>query len=166
MFWLAQTESCLVEKPQLGPIQNLLFVPWPRFAWKLKTPDYNDVFKMITANAPVPVSPLEILASSAIRTAISSKSSLILVLTRGGSTLKLVAKYRFGMPILSGVVSEIKIDSFDWSCSDESPARPSKEAIEFALQQCKEKGLCKTGDVIVALHHVGTTSIIKIVTVK
>ncbi|CAI9759200.1 unnamed protein product [Fraxinus pennsylvanica] len=41
------------------------------------------------------------------------------------STAKLVAKYVPKMPILSVVVSEIKIktDSFYWSCSDESAAR-------------------------------------------
>ncbi|KAK4408614.1 Pyruvate kinase, cytosolic isozyme [Sesamum angolense] len=153
------------------------------------TIDYGDVFKRIMANAPVPMSPLESLASSAVRTANSAKASLILVLTRGGSTAKLVAKYRPGMPILSAVVPEIKSDSFDWSCSDESPARHSlifrglvpilcagsarasheestEEALEFALQHAKTKGLCKVGDAVVALHRIGTASIIKIVTVK
>uniref|UniRef100_M4D020 Pyruvate kinase n=1 Tax=Brassica campestris TaxID=3711 RepID=M4D020_BRACM len=48
-----------------------------------------------------------------------------LALTRGGSTARLVAKYRPGMPILSVVVPGMKIDFFDWSCSDESPARHS-----------------------------------------
>ncbi|KAL2457415.1 Pyruvate kinase family protein [Abeliophyllum distichum] len=153
------------------------------------TIDYADVFKRITANAPVPMSPLESLASSAVRTANSAKATLILVLTRGGSTAKLVAKYRPGMPILSVVVPEIKTDSFDWSCSDESPARHSlifrglipvlcagsarasheestEEALEFALQHAKTKGLCEVGDSVVALHRIGTASIIKIVTVK
>ncbi|GFP95652.1 pyruvate kinase cytosolic isozyme [Phtheirospermum japonicum] len=153
------------------------------------TIDYYDVFKRITANAPVPMSPLESLASSAVRTANSARAALILVLTRGGSTAKLVAKYRPGMPILSAVVPEIKSDSFDWSCSDESPARHSlifrglvpilcagsarasheestEEALEFALEHAKAKGLCKVGDAVVALHRIGTASIIKIVNVK
>ncbi|KAK4482915.1 hypothetical protein RD792_010088 [Penstemon davidsonii] len=153
------------------------------------TIDYPDVFKRIMSNAPVPMSPLESLASSAVRTANSSRAALILVLTRGGSTAKLVAKYRPGMPILSAVVPEIKTDSFDWSCSDESPARHSlifrglvpilcagsarasheestEEALEFSLQLAKTKGLCKAGDAVVALHRIGTASIIKIVTVK
>ncbi|KAL3615862.1 hypothetical protein CASFOL_040156 [Castilleja foliolosa] len=151
--------------------------------------EYGDVFKRITANAPVPMSPLESLASSAVRTANSVKAALILVLTRGGSTAKLVAKYRPGMPILSVVVPEIKTDSFDWSCSDESPARHSlifrglipilcagsarasreestEEALEFALQHGKCKGLCQVGDAVVVLHRIGAASIIKIVTVK
>lgn len=91
------------------------------------TIDYGDAFKRIMANTPVPMSPLESLASSAVWTAHSAKAALILVLTRGGSTAKLVAKYWPGMPILSVVVPEIKIktNSFDWSCSDESPARHS-----------------------------------------
>ncbi|KAI7756005.1 hypothetical protein M8C21_026501 [Ambrosia artemisiifolia] len=153
------------------------------------TIDYRALFKRIITNVPVPMSPLESLASSAVRTAISSKASLILVLTRGGSTAKLVAKYRPGMPILSVVVPEIKTGLFDWSCSDESPAHHSlifrglvpvliagsarashdestEEAIEFALQHAKEKGLCKNGDAVVALHRVGTASIVKIVTVN
>lgn len=153
------------------------------------TIDYADVFKRITANAPVPMSPLESLASSAVRTANASRAVLILVLTRGGSTAKLVAKYRPGMPILSVVVPEIETDSFDWTCSDESPARHSlifrglvpvlcagsarashaestEEALDFALQHAKTKGLCKEGDAVVALHRVGTASVIKIVTVK
>ncbi|XP_050369517.1 pyruvate kinase, cytosolic isozyme [Argentina anserina] len=150
---------------------------------------YGDVFKRIMDHSPVPMSPLESLASSAVKTANSSKAALILVLTRGGSTAKLVAKYRPGMPILSVVVPEIKTDSFDWSCSDESPARHSlifrglvpvlsagssrashaettEEALEFAIQHGKAKGLCKNGDAVVALHRDGNASVIKILTVK
>ncbi|CAM8889195.1 unnamed protein product [Rhodiola kirilowii] len=153
------------------------------------TLDYGIVFKKIMETAPVPMSPLESLASSAVRTANSARAALILVLTRGGSTAKLVAKYRPGTPILSVVVPEMKTDSLDWSCSDESPARHSlifrglipvlssgsakathaestDEAVEYALQHAKAKGLCKTGDAVVALHRVGAASIIKIITVK
>ncbi|XWS73396.1 hypothetical protein CRYUN_Cryun02cG0124600 [Craigia yunnanensis] len=153
------------------------------------TLDYGDVFKRIMEYSPVPMSPLESLASSAVRTANSAKAALILVLTRGGSTAKLVAKYRLGMPILSVVVPEVKTDSFDWSCSDETPARHSlvfrglipvlyagsarasheettEEALDFAVQHAKAKGLCQSGDSIVALHRIGTASVIKILTVK
>ncbi|KAG1338865.1 Pyruvate kinase [Cocos nucifera] len=151
--------------------------------------DHEAVFKGIMAAAPVPMSPLESLASSAVRTANSAKASLILVLTRGGSTAKLVAKYRPAMPILSVVVPELKTDSFDWFCSDEAPARHSlifrglipvlsaatakasdteatEEALEFAIQHAKNMGLCKTGDSVVALHRIGVASVIKILTAK
>ncbi|XP_010257721.1 PREDICTED: pyruvate kinase, cytosolic isozyme [Nelumbo nucifera] len=151
--------------------------------------DYGGVFKRIMAAAPVPMSPLESLASSAVRTANSAKAALILVLTRGGTTAKMVAKYRPAMPILSVVVPEIKTDSFTWLCSDEAPARHSlifrglvpvlnagsakashteatEEALDFALQHAKAKALCTPGDAVVALHRVGTASVIKILTVK
>ncbi|OAY84110.1 Pyruvate kinase, cytosolic isozyme [Ananas comosus] len=151
--------------------------------------DYGSVFKHIMASAPVPMSPLESLASSAVRTANSAKASLILVLTRGGTTAKLVAKYRPAMPILSVVVPELKTDFFDWTCSDEAPARHSlivrgviptlsaatakasdteatEEALDFAIQHAKGLGLCKPGDSIVALHRIGIASVIKILTAK
>ena len=69
------------------------------------------------------MSPLESLASSAVRTANKAKATLIVVLTRGGTTAKLVAKYRPTVPILSGVVPVLTTDSFDWTYSDETLAR-------------------------------------------
>ncbi|PKA60311.1 Pyruvate kinase, cytosolic isozyme [Apostasia shenzhenica] len=151
--------------------------------------DYGAVFKQIMAGAPVPMSPIESLASSAVRTANSSKAALILVLTRGGSTAKLVAKYRPAMPILSVVVPELKTGFFDWSCSDESPARHSliyrglipvlstatakastseatEEAIELAIGHAKAVGLCKSGDSVVAMHRLGAASVINLNIVK
>ncbi|CAA7025378.1 unnamed protein product [Microthlaspi erraticum] len=153
------------------------------------TLDYGDIFKRIMLHAEVPMSPIESLASSAVRTATSAGATLIMVLTRGGSTARLVAKYRPGIPILSVVVPEITTDSFDWLCSDESPARHSlifrglvpvlyagsarasfdestEETIEFATQYGKQKKLCKTGDSVVALLRAGNAIVIKILTVR
>ncbi|XWS41297.1 hypothetical protein CRYUN_Cryun17cG0068900 [Craigia yunnanensis] len=53
--------------------------------------NYVDLFKRIRETAPMPMSPLESLASSAVRTAKCIKASLILVLTKGGTTTKLAA---------------------------------------------------------------------------
>ncbi|GJN37961.1 hypothetical protein PR202_gb26964 [Eleusine coracana subsp. coracana] len=151
--------------------------------------DHPSVFKSIMASAPVPMSPLESLASSAVRTANVAKATLILVLTRGGTTARLVAKYRPSMPILSIVVPELKTDFFDWTCSDEGPARHSlivrgvipmlsaatakafdseatDEALESAIQNAKAMGLCNTGESVVALHRIGTASVIKLLTVN
>ncbi|GJN31340.1 hypothetical protein PR202_gb19729 [Eleusine coracana subsp. coracana] len=151
--------------------------------------DYGAVFKLITNAAPIPMGPLESLASSAVRTANITKASLILVLTRGGTTARLVAKYRPAMPVLSAVVPEVKTDNnFNWTCSDERPARHSmivrglipmlsaatakasdteatEEAISFAIDHAKKLNLCKTGDSVVALHRIGAASSIKILTV-
>ncbi|KAG1359544.1 Pyruvate kinase, cytosolic isozyme [Cocos nucifera] len=87
--------------------------------------DYDAIFKEMIRSAPLPMSPLESLASSAVRTANKAKAALIVVLTRGGTTAKLVAKYRPRVPIVSVVVPVLTTDSFDWTISDESPARLS-----------------------------------------
>nr|CAD1821066.1 unnamed protein product [Ananas comosus var. bracteatus] len=141
------------------------------------------------AVCPLPMSPLESLASSAVRTANKAKATLIVVLTRGGTTAKLVAKYRPRVPILSVVVPVLTTDSFDWMVSDESPARLSlihrglipilaegsakatdSESTEVilaaALQKGVQKSLCKPGDAVVALHRIGIASVIKICLVK
>ncbi|KAH0457731.1 hypothetical protein IEQ34_013046 [Dendrobium chrysotoxum] len=151
--------------------------------------DYGAVFKLIMAGAPIPMSPIESLASSAVRTANSAKASLILVLTRGGSAAKLVAKYRPAMPILSVVVPELKTNIFDWSCGDEAPAMHSliyrglipmlstatakastseatDEAVELAIAHAKATGLCVSGDSIVVLFRLGDASVIKLLTVN
>ncbi|XP_050244838.1 pyruvate kinase, cytosolic isozyme-like [Quercus robur] len=151
--------------------------------------NYGDLSKRLMETAPMPMSPIESLASSAVRTAHSIKAALIVVLTKGGSTAKLVAKYRPSMPILSVVVPEITTDSFEWSCSDAAPARHSliyrglmpvlsagsarasnaestNETIELALQHGKAKELCKPGDSVVVLHKVDTASVIKILSVN
>lgn len=151
--------------------------------------DYNTIFKEMVRSAPLPMSPLESLASTAVRTANKSHATLIVVLTRGGTTAKLVAKYRPSVPILSVIVPVLTTDSFDWMVSDESPARHSlmyrglipllaegsakatdaestEEILEAALRAGVEKGLCRKGDAVVALHRIGMASVIKICIVK
>ncbi|XP_058097783.1 pyruvate kinase, cytosolic isozyme-like [Magnolia sinica] len=151
--------------------------------------DYGAIFKERIRSTPLPMSPLESLASSAVRTANKARATLIVVLTRGGTTAKLVAKYRPAVPILSVVVPVLTTDSFDWKCSDETPARHSliyrglipllaegsakatdaestEVILEAALKSAMERGLCKLGDAIVALHRIGAASVIKICLVK
>ncbi|EEF49660.1 pyruvate kinase, putative [Ricinus communis] len=151
--------------------------------------DYGAIFKEMIRSTPLPMSPLESLASSAVRTANKAKAKLIVVLTRGGTTAKLVAKYRPAVPILSVVVPVLTTDSFDWTCSDETPARHSliyrglipllaegsakatdaestEVILEAALKSATERGLCKAGDAVVALHRIGAASVIKICIVK
>lgn len=151
--------------------------------------NYIDVFKRIMETSPMPMSPMETIASMAVQTSNCSKATLIVVLTRGGSTAKLVSKYRPSVPILSVVVPEIKTGSFDSFSSNEAPARHSliyrglvpvlscgsskasesestEEALEFAIQHAKSKGLCKPGDAVVALHRIETALVFKILTVN
>ncbi|KAF9587904.1 hypothetical protein IFM89_006158 [Coptis chinensis] len=139
--------------------------------------NYGATFKRIMQTHPVPMSPLEP-SFFAIHAATNSVgAALILVLTRGGSTTKMVANLTF------------KTENFDWLCSDEALARHSlivrglvpvlsagsikasdaeatKEALVFSLRYAKEKGFCKVGDSVVALHRVGAASVIKMLTIK
>ncbi|KAI3888285.1 hypothetical protein MKX03_035932 [Papaver bracteatum] len=151
--------------------------------------DYNAIFKEMIRSTPLPMSPLESLASSAVRTANKARATLIVVMTRGGTTAKLVAKYRPAVPILNVVVPVLTTDSFNWTCSDETPARQSlcyrglipllaegsakatdtestEVILEAALKSAIKRNLCKPGDAIVALHRIGGASVIKICVVK
>lgn len=82
--------------------------------------DYAAIFKEMIRATPLPMGPLESLASSAVRAANKAQAKLIVVMTRGGTTAKLVAKYRPAVPILSVVVPVLTTDSFGWTCSDET----------------------------------------------
>ncbi|XP_028761213.1 pyruvate kinase, cytosolic isozyme-like [Neltuma alba] len=152
--------------------------------------NYGELLKRKMGTAPTPMSPLESMAAAAVRTANCINAALILVLTRGGTTAKLVSKYRPGMPILSVVVPQIiATDSFEWCCSDEAPARQSliyrglvpvlstgsagasqtestQGTIEFALEYAKTHQLCRPGDSVVALHRVDSGTVIKILDVN
>ncbi|GLT83797.1 hypothetical protein SLE2022_020680 [Rubroshorea leprosula] len=145
--------------------------------------NYGDLFKRIMETAPMPMSPLESLASSVVRTASTIKAAMILVLTRKGFTAKLVSKYRASVPVLATIIPEITTDFLEWSCSEEFPARHcliyrgllpvlssgsakasyselTEETTRFALQHAMEKGLCKAGDSVVLLQ----PGVIKIMT--
>lgn len=87
--------------------------------------DYATLFRDLVRNVPMPMSPQESLASSAVRTANKIRAALIVVLTRGGSTARLVAKYRPSVPILSVAVPVMTTDSIEWQISEESPAHHS-----------------------------------------
>ncbi|KAG0602262.1 hypothetical protein M758_10G002800 [Ceratodon purpureus] len=151
--------------------------------------DYGSIFKEIMKSVPLPMSPLESLASSAVRTANKVRASLIIVLTRGGSTARLVAKYRPFVPILSVAVPVMTTDSLEWTCSEPAPAHHSlvcrglipllaegsakatdsestEEILKTAIGYALNRKLCLVGDSIVALHRIGVASVIKILEVK
>ncbi|CAK9232684.1 unnamed protein product [Sphagnum jensenii] len=151
--------------------------------------DYAAIFKELMKSVPLPMSPLESLASSAVRTANKVRATLIIVLTRGGTTAKLVAKYRPYVPILSVAVPVLTTDSLTWVVSEESPAHhglvyrglipllaegsakatdseSTDDILDVAIAHALRKSLVKVGDSIVALHRIGVASVIKIMEVK
>jgi len=148
--------------------------------------DHYDLFKNIMKNTPIPMSPLESLASSAVRTAHKVRASLIIVITKEGVTARLVAKYRPSVPVLTVAIPVLTTDSLTWMCSGEGPARQTlitrglipvlaegstratdsdttDEILNSAMEHAKRIGYCSPGDCIVALHKVGAASVIKIV---
>ncbi|KAG5062394.1 hypothetical protein JHK85_003577 [Glycine max] len=147
---MAQTVLCLAGKLLQEPIQTLLFKPWP---------------------APTPMSPLESMASAAVRTAYCSNAALIFVLTRGGTTSKLVAKYRPSMSILEETPARLSliyrglIPVLDTGSYGDSMTESTEETIELTLSYAKKNNLCKPGDSVVALHRLESSTVIKILDV-
>jgi pyruvate kinase len=150
--------------------------------------DHYNLFKSILASVPTPMAPLESLASSAVRTAQKVRAALIVVLTHGGSTARLVAKYRPAVPVLTVFVPTLTTDSLTWTCSGENPARQANltrglipllaegsaratdtdttdEILSAAIEHAKQAGYCQPGECIVALHRIGNASVIKIVNI-
>lgn len=151
--------------------------------------NYYALFKKMMDHTPVPMSPLESLASSAVRTAHKVQAAMIVVLTRGGSTARLVAKYRPSIPVLSVAVPVLTTDSLTWSCSSEKPARQTlvtrgllpllaegsarasdtdttDEILAASITYSKAAGYCAKGQKVIALHRIGSASVIKIMTVE
>ena len=150
--------------------------------------DYYALFKHVMLQAHMPMAPLESLASSAVRTAHKVDAQLIIVLTRGGSTARLVAKYRPSVPVLAVAVPVLTTDSLTWTCSSEKPARQTlltrglipilaegsaratdtdttDEILTAAIKHSQKEGYCSRGGSIVCLHRIGAASVIKIVNV-
>eukprot|EP00892_Ulva_mutabilis_P007097 jgi/Ulvmu1/475/UM001_0483.1 len=151
--------------------------------------DYYALFKSILKEAPMPMSPLESLASSAVRTAHKVHAKLIIVLTRGGSTARLVAKYRPSIPVLTVAVPVLTIDNLEWKCSGEMPARQclvmrglvpllaegsgrasdtdtTDDILASAIEYAKMQSYLVAADTVVALHRIGNASVIKLIDVK
>ena len=83
--------------------------------------DHYQLFKSILAQVPIPMAPLGSLASSPCAPHRRFITALIVVLTHGGSTARLVAKYRPAVPVLTVFVPTLTTDSLTWHCSNETP---------------------------------------------
>jgi pyruvate kinase len=121
--------------------------------------------------------------------ALQVHAKLIIVLTRGGSTARLVAKYRPSIPVLTVAVPVLTIDNLEWKCSGEMPARQclvmrglipllaegsgrasdndtTDDILGSAIDFAKLQNYLSTGDAVVALHRIGNASVIKLIDVK
>ncbi|KFK34626.1 hypothetical protein AALP_AA5G170500 [Arabis alpina] len=142
--------------------------------------DYIDYSATQKKPVSLPLSPIESLAASAVSTARSLGAKAIVVLTKGGYTSELVAKYRPSVPILSVIVPETDRDKESAThvarrgliCRGIIPVVAigglvsTEETFRFASGVAKDKGICKAGDFIVALHKIDGSSVVKVLSVE
>eukprot|EP01054_Gregarina_sp_Poly1_P005254 Gregarina_sp_Poly_1__5253@NODE_2785_length_1719_cov_1360_739709_g1670_i1_p1_GENE_NODE_2785_length_1719_cov_1360_739709_g1670_i1NODE_2785_length_1719_cov_1360_739709_g1670_i1_p1_ORF_typecomplete_len516_score79_72PK/PF00224_21/1_6e146PK_C/PF02887_16/3_2e03PK_C/PF02887_16/5_9e30HpcH_HpaI/PF03328_14/1_1e03HpcH_HpaI/PF03328_14/0_00043_NODE_2785_length_1719_cov_1360_739709_g1670_i11231670 len=133
--------------------------------------DIRKVFGAIHQAVSFPVSVPEAVCCSAVETGEDTNASLIVALTETGHTARLLAKYRPRQLILALAASDIvvsqlafvrgvqavKVDSFQGTDS----------VINKAINAGKERGLLKSGDVVVVVHGImeevsGHTNLMKV----
>ena len=141
------------------------------------TIDYEAVHERIQEAVPLPLSPIEDLAASAVSKAKIHNAKAIVVLTKGGYTAALVAKYRPSVPILSVAVADDRESRCSVSVAKRgliyrgiipvvATGESTEERTRFAMEFAKEKGMCKSGDSVVLLHYIDGSSVLKILSVE
>ncbi|XP_024015572.1 pyruvate kinase, cytosolic isozyme isoform X2 [Eutrema salsugineum] len=139
--------------------------------------DYEDAQMKIHRAVPLPLSRIEGLAAAAVSLAWIQSAKAIVVVTKGGYTAGLVAKYRPSVPILS-----VSVPEDDDSCPGSVARRglvyrgiipvvakkgSTEETSRVAIQVAKEKKICKAGDSIVLLQYIdASSSVLNIITVE
>ena len=130
------------------------------------------------------LSQCEALASSAVRAASKVGAAMIVVFTRTGHTARLVSKYRPNMPIVSLVIPRIRQNSIRWILQGEQAARrgllnrgivpllanPTNSdmaaLLRVVFEFAKKSGTLTEGDQVVVIQKVGTTSVVKVVSMN
>jgi pyruvate kinase len=125
----------------------------------------------------------EALASSAVRAASKTGAAMIVVFTRTGLTARLVSKYRPNMPIVSLVIPRVQQNSIRWVLRGERAARqgllnrgvvpllanPTNSDMNALLRvvfaRAKKDGVVRENDQVIVIQKVGTTSVVKAVSV-
>jgi len=143
--------------------------------------NYPELFQKLMAQIPMPMSPQESIASSAVRSSQKTNAKLIITLSRYGTTASLVAKYRPQVPVL--MVAIPADDSAEAREEAERVARSNlcvrgvipvvsdiplptagpKEQMVAALNYAKKQGLVNKGENVVGLHKVEDEPIMKVI---
>ncbi|CAA6663872.1 unnamed protein product [Spirodela intermedia] len=145
-------------------------------------------FKAIVKHVGDPMSNEESVASSAVRSAMKVKASVIVVFTSSGRAARMIAKYRPPMPVLAVVIPKLKTDSLKWIFSGAQQARQclvvrglypiladlnaassantgEDSALEQVLTHAKSVGLVSSCDRAVVFQKIGDSWVVKIVEV-
>lgn len=132
--------------------------------------DYAHVYRKAVKAAPLPMSPVESLACTAVQTANSAAATLIVVVGSGGVAANLVAKFRPSVAIVSVVRKDGEIEDkkgmvFRGVVAIECEGRNDEEMVEVVVKEAEARRLCKHGDSVVVVKHAGTNSSISILVV-
>jgi pyruvate kinase len=137
--------------------------------------DYQSTFQIIREmNQFGDISIAEAIASSAVKTAIDCKASLLIVLTETGRTARYVAKYRPAAPILcitaSDQVARQAIASRGILPLLVGSMKGADSLVARAIEVGKRLAMCKVGDVVIAITGAkegvaGLTNNLKVLTV-
>ncbi|KAH9704266.1 Pyruvate kinase 1 [Citrus sinensis] len=148
--------------------------------------NHNLFFKKVINYVGEPMSHLESITSSAVRSAIKVKASAIICFTSSGRAARLIAKYRPTMPVLSVVIPQLKTNQLRWTFTGAFEARQSliirglfpmladprhaakttnatsESALKVALDYGKAHGVIKSHDRVVICQKVGDSAVVKI----
>lgn len=117
---------------------------------------------------------VEAVCSAAVKTAVDAKCPVILALTETGSTAQLLAKYRPEATIVAVTASETTARQLlvvrGVVSMHTASFQGTDSVIVKALEKCKQDGLVKSGDCVVAVHGQkeecpGASNLMKVVTV-
>jgi len=141
--------------------------------------DHNELYNHIRESvleSDGNMSTQEAIASSAVKTAIDIKATMLVVLTESGTTARLVAKYRPEQPILVlTALGEAARQSEGYLKGTTSRVMGSMIGTDSILFRAadigKQLGWVKSGDHIVAIHGMrearsGSTNMLKVLTVE
>lgn len=148
--------------------------------------DYYALFRSIVERVPQPMSTMESLCSSAVRTSQKVSAACLVVLSQTGNTARLVAKFRPSVPVIMVVcppygemTDDNALDFANKSARGALSVRgllpvippkevctmnyPLKAILRWATQWCIDHNHAQYGDRVVACHKVEDDAIIKIV---
>eukprot|EP00744_Colponema_vietnamica_P005253 GILI01007715.1.p1 GENE.GILI01007715.1~~GILI01007715.1.p1 ORF type:complete len:511 (-),score=78.09 GILI01007715.1:63-1595(-) len=110
---------------------------------------------------PVPMSPEEAICASAVNTISELGAKAVIVLSNTGRSARLISKYRPYVPIMCAAQSEAVCRAltlirsavpvyYDTDALGEDLDREKRVAL--AVERAKEMGICKAGDLVLAVH--------------
>ena len=127
-----------------------------------------------------PMSTIESVASSAVRSSHKVSASLIVCLAESGTTARLIAKYRPGCRIVclcipyrdgrehdpESVARRLKGNRGVITFASKELLPSPGENLAFCVELAKQAGLCSVGERVVGVHDVDMSPVMKIMTVE